>query len=160
MIKQVFICLIVLMSSCTPSKTQNKMNVELEILPSGGGEKGYSIAISNDTLQSKKRAIGSIEGSIALTDIKEKKELLLNSTQKDSVIAILGKINLDIKSNEAPFALDTWMYTLKVDGKEVAKFNSMTILQVTDNEQLEICKKLIKRLINMSPLKIDLQSFS
>ena len=136
------------------------MNIELTIFPSGGGEKGYSIIVENDCLKTMLRDIGAVNDSIVVTNVKKEKAIMLSNAQQDSISSLLDNINVDFKSSENAFMFDTWIYVIAINKREIARFNSLTLLENTNDKQLNNLKKLIKQLIKLSPLQIDLQGFS
>lgn len=136
------------------------MNIELTIYPSGGGEVGYLIIVENDTLKTMLKDIGAVNDSIVLTTIKKEKSIILTSTQQDSIISLLNIVDKDFKDNNDVFMFDTWIYVIAIDGREVVRFNSLTILENMEDEQLKSLQKIIQSLIKLSPFKVDLQGFS
>lgn len=148
------------MSSCVPSNTKNIMNAEIVIYPSGGGDSGYTINIGNDSLVVKVRDLGAVEDSIIVTNVRKEEAIKLSKNQQDSISALLDGIDINYKSDEDVFLLDTWIYVVIIDNKEVARLNSLTLLKNTNNKRLKNLQKFIKYLINLSPIKLDLQSSS
>ena len=159
-----FLCLLamVFINSCISSNTQNAMamKIELTIYPAGGGSKGYSIIIENNTINAMLRDIGARNDSIVVTGIKNKKTNTLSLAQRDSIFLLFKKINLDKEDITDVFMFDTWVYVVRINDKEMARFNSLTLKEKTTNEQNENLKELIRQMIILSPIEIDLQSFS
>ena len=136
------------------------MKIELTIYPSGGGTKGYFITYEKNTINAMLRGIGATKDSIVLTDVKYEKSKNISLAQEDSISSLLEKVNLDIKHSKEAFIFDAWIYVVNVNGKEMARFNSLTIMEKSTNDQLEILKEIVRQLIALAPIDLDLQSFS
>lgn len=149
------------MNSCMSYSAKNNIYVEIDIFPSGGGEKGYSISVNKDILTVQIKGLGAVNETIVLTDTKKEVSIKLSNNQLDSLgnylrnIAQFNQVNKD-----NAYILDTWIYDLKINNQEIAKFNSITLLEKSNDKNISTLKEMIRFLINMSPLKFNLQSFS
>lgn len=160
MIRLFLICMLI-MNSCVSYSSKNNTNVEIDIFPSGGGEKGYTISVAKDTLTVQIKSLGAVNENIILTDVKNEASLKLSFNQMDSINTYLKNMNQINQANkDNAYVLDTWIYVFKINKQEIAKFNSLTLLEKSNNEQINALKELVRYLINLSPLKLDLQSFS
>ena len=151
------ICLI---SSCSSEKSIN-MNVYLKIYPSSGGNYGYSITVRNDKLLVTKNSIDIRNERVLLTDTLDARHLELSTSQAKTLLQEYSTIHPhEYKSELDEFILDGWMFVLSVNGKEYARFNSQSILADLADANLRRAREIIKYLMELSPLELDLGSFS
>jgi len=154
------ICLLI-MNSCVSYSAKNDTNIGIDIFPSGGGEKGYTISLIKDFLTVQVKGLGAVNGNIVLTDVKKEISLKLSKNQLDSIDNYLKNVRQFNQLNkDNAFIMDTWIYVIRINNQEIAKFNSLSLLEKSNEEKCNILKEMIRYLIKISPLKFDLQSFS
>jgi len=142
------------LSACVSNKIDTT-HIELSIYPASGGEIGYNIIIKNDTIKTEVRELAIENKNIVLGKLKNELQKTFTKTQKDSIKHYYELLNGNKKSIDNSFVLDTWIYVLKVNNKEIAKFNSYSMANNEDK-----LNKFIIYLLKLSPIKLNLRGFS
>jgi hypothetical protein len=162
MSKVLFILLIsVAVLSCTSTDTP-LVDLDLKIYPSSGdGEPEYVISIRNDTITTTNIEIKVQDGDSVIADTIHQSSRMLSEIQKNTLkqyVLKLGKHGSQLETER--LILDAWIYLLLIDGREFARFDSLSLTEDTEVEELSTARRLIQYLIKISPLKMKLDSFA
>lgn len=139
------------------SHTNKEKELEVEIIPSGGGVKGYKIEITDNILISSTHELVLNKNKLSLGKEKSVSKTDLSKSQMIQIHNLLKKIDSLNEENRktTSFKLDTWNVV-------ISKENN--ILVITDSTIMEDSAspigKLLKILIEISPnpIKLDTQS--
>lgn len=138
----------------------NSKNVKtvlaIEIIPSNGGSKGYSILIDeNKKMIVSKNSLAFENGEFKLGEIKERNSIDLSSEEFDLIKKISHEINdkKNINSElKKHIVMDTWIISFRTtEHKTSMSWHDLI------NSDIEL-KKVVLILIKKSPLKINIGS--
>jgi hypothetical protein len=152
--KKMSYLLILILGACVSLKP-SFTNIELSIYPASGGEIGYNIIIQNDTIKTEVRELAIAKDNIVLGKSKNELQKKISKNQTDSINHYYVLLSFTKQDIDSSFVLDTWIYVLKVNSKEIARFNSSSIANQKDE-----LRRLVSYIIRLSPIKLNLIGFS
>ncbi len=149
-------------SSCTnqtfPQKSGN-LDITLSIVPSGGGEVGYFIAIKDSIIFLRTKNLKIKDDKIVLGSTLEENSLKLSNIQLDKAIKFkTDLLKKELKTNEFHENFDdVWLFSLQLDDDLTLRTNSYLLSLNHASSEL---KSFINFLLVIIPNKLKLEGFS
>ncbi len=139
------------------NQINKKIDLDLIIYPSSGGEKGYEIQIRRNVMLTMLKELGVHNNKFILADVLHQSQKRLSNIQVRDIENLMQILNKIEKSDEDSIGLDVFVFSLKVNGEKITSFTSNRLLSVNEisSEQTKTLNKLVKTIIKLSPLEID-----
>ena len=158
MIRVLYVILLLMVMSCNAQNNDVELSASVTVIPSGGGEYGYSLIVEGNEYRMVKKELDIKDDKVILKGDLSSNEKSLQPKEIDSLQVLTDKLSqVDFSSLDEGFVLDVWEFDIYVSGKYIGKTNSSKIMEQSTPK---IVREFIQYLLSIAPDKIKLEGFS